>query len=72
MGAGGFSTTLKALPDHDLDVLLSLYRRVSVTPSTATRGEMSVAGSVKKNAGEETPVSFGERMKRLKAKGYEA
>ena len=70
MGAGWFLPKIKTLPDHDLDVLLVLYRRVSLTPSSS-RGEKSLASSVNKNAEAETPVSFGERMKRLKAKGYE-
>jgi hypothetical protein len=63
---------LRSLTDHDLDVLLALYGRVGASRATATRGEKLVASSVGPSATEETPVSFGERMKRLKAKGYEA
>jgi hypothetical protein len=71
LGAGWFSPGIKALPDHDLDVLLTLYSRVKVAPGFATRGEKSIASAVEKNAEGESKVSFGERMKRLKAKGYE-
>jgi len=70
MGAGWFSPGIKALPDHDLDVLLTLYKSVMASP-TATRGEKSLASAVEKNAEGESKYSFGERMKRLKAKGYE-
>lgn len=68
---GAVGDKLRALPDHDLDVLLSMYKRVATTGSKATRSEVALATAVKSQGEAEKPESFGERMKRLKAKGYE-
>jgi len=71
MGTGWANPKMRALTDHDLDVLLALYGRVKAGAPPSTRGEKAVASAVSKNAEGEASVSFGERMKRLKAKGYE-
>jgi hypothetical protein len=71
MGAGWANPKVRALTDHDLDVLLVLYGRVKAGVPPSTRGEKAVASAVRPQAEAEPAESFGERMKRLKAKGYE-
>jgi hypothetical protein len=66
---GALDKKLRPLPDHDLDVLLTMYKKS--TTIKGTRGEVALAAAVKPQAEAEAPESFGERMKRLKAKGYE-
>jgi hypothetical protein len=69
-GSVWLTPKLRSLTDHDLDVLLALYGRVKAG-APSTRGEKSITSAIRKNAEGETPLSFGERMKRLKTKGYE-
>jgi hypothetical protein len=68
MGEAAFKPKLRSLTDHDLDVLLVLYKRVKL--SGGTRGEKYTASMVAKNAESETDTT-AQRVKRLGKKGYE-
>lgn len=67
--APGSVKAVRNLTDHDLDVLLTMYK--SAVGRGTTRGEKGLMKGVEETATAEKPESFGERMKRLKAKGYE-